>query len=56
MNQQTVQSKQPQISSVFTTTKRAAIFDQSDTSIHLPTNIDNLGKKRVAEDQLPDTA
>jgi hypothetical protein len=42
---------------VFSTTKRAAPFDNADTSIHLPVNLDNLGKKRVIGDEhLPETA
>jgi hypothetical protein len=57
MNQsQTVQSsKQPQISSVFSTAKRATHFDHVDTSIHLPINISNLGKKRAGTED-PETA
>ena len=42
---------------MFSTTKRAAPFDNSDTSIHLPDKIENLGKKRVLGDEyLPETA
>ena len=40
---------------MFPTAKRGSLYEQGETSIHLPANLVNLGKKRVGEN-LPETA
>jgi hypothetical protein len=52
------QRKQPQISSVFPTAKHAnqSLLAKEDTSIHLPQNIQDLNKKRITNDFMPETA